>query len=638
MDIKEIYIKNFRNIGEEGAEIKLSPITIFTGCNSAGKSTAAKALLLLEAYLSDVKNSDYNLIDTPLDFSKVVKLGTFDTILNSKAKDNGQEYFVLGYSFASPIIVADIQVRLTFVKRDSDALNNAWLQKLTVLINSLEVLAINVIGGHYCFEIDNKEKFAEYIQYYTIRQIMSIWKQIVEITRVEDPISYGEYDACKGKDLYKKLHSIEKDLVGKNILRDILWMEDVDKDLKKTLSKRDVISAIENIVSFSELDMEIHNCEVSKGCRLEEEDITAISEKMIGVFRDDLIERLERDSEDFMKKINKIINSSVEKRSLKIKRYIQDYISSDARTILEYKKGQNTSILQESLCSFNERLKKYSPSNHLFGELIEPFDVLPGRCMLVIKNLLNTALNPNICGRIRYVDSSTVEVRRLYPLDYSDRFGNLWKCYSNLADTTDEKGQFLRKWLKEFKICNDIIVENLEGAIRIKLTSSINPEGRLLADYGYGVTQIIALLLHIEIAINKVETGFTRYAGQDDDSDDYLSVSPSILVIEEPEVHLHPSLQSRLADMFLDASRKGVGFIVETHSEYFVRRSQVIVASEFSKSSEYQPLFRVYYFPEDGKPYDMGFQKNGKFIENFGTGFFDVADNSAMDLFEFEEE
>ena len=68
MEIKEIYIKNFRNIGEEGAEIKLSPITIFTGCNSAGKSTAAKALLLLESYLSDVKANNYNLIDTPLDF------------------------------------------------------------------------------------------------------------------------------------------------------------------------------------------------------------------------------------------------------------------------------------------------------------------------------------------------------------------------------------------------------------------------------------------------------------------------------------------------------------------------------------------------------------------------------------------
>ena len=633
MEINEIYIKNFRNIGEEGAEIKLSPITIFTGCNSAGKSTAAKALILLEAYLSDVKKSNYNLIDTPLDFSKVVKFGTFDTILNSKAKDNGQEYFVLGYSFASPIIVADIQVRLTFVKRDSDALNNAWLQKLTVLIDSMEILAINVIGGHYNFEINNKEKFAEYIQYYTIRQIMSIWKQIVENARVEDPISYGEYDACKGKDLYKRLHIIEKEFVGKNVLRDILWMEDVDKILKKTLSKRDVISAIENIVSFSELDMEIYNCEVSKGGRLDDGDIEIISKKVIGDFHDKL---KERNSEDFLKKIHKAINSSLEKKSLEIKKYIQDYISSDARTILEYKKGHNTSILQESLCSFNERLREYSPSNHLFGELI--FDVLPGRSILVIKNLLNTALNPNICGRIRYVDSSTVEVRRLYPLDYSDRFGNLWKCYSNLADTTDEKGQFLRKWLQEFKICDDIIVENLEGAIRIKLISSINPEGRLLADYGYGVTQIIALLLHIEIAINRVEIGSTRYAGQDEDSDDYMSVSPSFLVIEEPEVHLHPSLQSRLADMFLDASRMGVSFIVETHSEYFVRRSQVIVASGFSKSSEYVPLFRVYYFPEDGKPYDMGFQKNGKFIENFGTGFFDVADNSAMDLFEFEEE
>ena len=40
-------IKNFRSFGEDGADFELAPITVLTGCNSAGKSSLVKALMLL---------------------------------------------------------------------------------------------------------------------------------------------------------------------------------------------------------------------------------------------------------------------------------------------------------------------------------------------------------------------------------------------------------------------------------------------------------------------------------------------------------------------------------------------------------------------------------------------------------------
>ena len=40
-------LKNFRVFGEKGAEIDIAPITILTGCNSSGKSSITKSLLLL---------------------------------------------------------------------------------------------------------------------------------------------------------------------------------------------------------------------------------------------------------------------------------------------------------------------------------------------------------------------------------------------------------------------------------------------------------------------------------------------------------------------------------------------------------------------------------------------------------------
>lgn len=45
----------------------------------------------------------------------------------------------------------------------------------------------------------------------------------------------------------------------------------------------------------------------------------------------------------------------------------------------------------------------------------------------------------------------------------------------------------------------------------------------------------------------------------------------SVVCIEQPELHLHPAVQSRLADFFLWA-RPDISLIIETHSEYMITR------------------------------------------------------------------
>src|ERR1035437_351191 len=53
----------------------------------------------------------------------------------------------------------------------------------------------------------------------------------------------------------------------------------------------------------------------------------------------------------------------------------------------------------------------------------------------------------------------------------------------------------------------------------------------------------------------------------------------STLLIEEPEMHLHPSAQSELADIIIDAVRnRKLQIIVESHSEQFLRRLQLRIA------------------------------------------------------------
>lgn len=46
----------------------------------------------------------------------------------------------------------------------------------------------------------------------------------------------------------------------------------------------------------------------------------------------------------------------------------------------------------------------------------------------------------------------------------------------------------------------------------------------------------------------------------------------SMLAVEQPELHLHPAAQARLADLFIKAAKQGRQFILETHSELFILR------------------------------------------------------------------
>jgi len=49
--------------------------------------------------------------------------------------------------------------------------------------------------------------------------------------------------------------------------------------------------------------------------------------------------------------------------------------------------------------------------------------------------------------------------------------------------------------------------------------------------------------------------------------------------LEQPEIHLHPSVQAGLADVFIDAvKRRKVQIIFESHSEHLLRRLQRRVA------------------------------------------------------------
>jgi len=94
-------------------------------------------------------------------------------------------------------------------------------------------------------------------------------------------------------------------------------------------------------------------------------------------------------------------------------------------------------------------------------------------------------------------------------------------------------------------------------------TNAAMPEVKL-TDVGFGVSQILPVI---------VECLYVP--------------SHSTVIFEQPEIHLHPRVQADLADLFVDAIRarensspRNCQFIIESHSEHFLRRLQRRIAEQ----------------------------------------------------------
>lgn len=206
----------------------------------------------------------------------------------------------------------------------------------------------------------------------------------------------------------------------------------------------------------------------------------------------------------------------------------------------------------------------------------------------------------------------------------------------------EEEHRFVLKWMQEFEVGDDFTISMHAGeAYEMRILS--NNVKIHLADKGMGSIQAMLLIMRIACVIKKIKLAenksiSTHLVGGNkinQDTSNYRLIDKTTVIIEEPELNLHPKLQSKLADLFLDVhERFNIDFLIETHSEYLIRRSQVIVAENELEVSPNENPFCVHYFPKDihQLPYRLEYQEDGTFIKNFGDGFFDVAASSTLDL------
>lgn len=161
------------------------------------------------------------------------------------------------------------------------------------------------------------------------------------------------------------------------------------------------------------------------------------------------------------------------------------------------------------------------------------------------------------------------------------------------------------KWVSYLGLADDISVKDLAG---LGLKVNVKPSGVesevSLTSVGVGVSQVLPVVVLC-----------------------LLAESGSVILLEQPELHLHPGLQQRLADFFIAVAESGRQLIVETHSEYFVSRLRRRVVED--TDDELLKLVKIVSSERDRETgettyRDIDLTQYGE-IQDWPKGFFDQA-------------
>lgn len=165
-------------------------------------------------------------------------------------------------------------------------------------------------------------------------------------------------------------------------------------------------------------------------------------------------------------------------------------------------------------------------------------------------------------------------------------------------------------WLRYMDIAEKLSTDD-RGKLghEMKIVDPLIDMATDLTHVGVGVSQVLPILLMCLLA----KPGAT-------------------IILEQPELHLHPAVQSRLADFFISLALADKQCIVETHSEYIVNRLRLRAAT--APGDSFSSLLKLYFVEKqkDASVFrDVAINRFGS-IPDWPSGFFDQTHKEIEDI------
>ena len=336
-------------------------------------------------------------------------------------------------------------------------------------------------------------------------------------------------------------------------------------------------------------------------------------------------------------KFEDIRNSNVSRDENITFKYKFNYLSVDVEFGFEYILGENQKdnrIANIDRCSFSSpRFKsshKVKPSqteilsNHLF-KLMPIAAIQEKEDMIAVEMMEQTAFS-RFFETIHYVSADRIGPQDFYLKDHLSEFPNVGARGENTINLLDklrdtpiheelclgDDAQILltqtEAWLQEiFEGAKLEIPKTLSSVIEPLFNTDSSKNRYKSSNIGFGYSYILPIVV----------SGLIAEPGE-------------VLIVENPEAHLHPRAQSRLVRFLAKVSQTGVQVFIETHSDHILNALRIAVYDMLIKNEEANIL---YFPPEIGQPIiQIPIQEDGR-IENWPPGFFDQIDEDFKVLF-----
>jgi len=585
--LKSWSIQNFKAIVDSG-NLKLAPITVLAGRNSSGKSSLLQSILMISQTLSS------RLLDRPLlPNGPIVQLGTLDSVITNFSIERtitiGFELNLdiennVDFDEEYPFIESEPNVLSTKVKINFNSANpnntvNSALESAKV---SLGKVLLEVV-------LDEPKDFAFSFIFKQINEdeLSTLLKNVNFDTKrlvpygIAQPNYIGEFE-YKGK---TTAHNYL--LTLSHFLPTALVRKFNEEDRRKQKIKRVVNSYLDTDSPWYEDEPDIVDTQVP----LKEDTINAIQE----IFTEKNIhERFTGRSLMELSHFFQLLMPNVPSIEL-------EQISFDLSNI----------VVQDFLKDWESDEKKNVESLELTygGEKVS--------------NLLRAVSQTTnfFASKIRYLGPLRADPQasqKFAPSSELDDVGSKGEYAAAVYDANQnalidwynplskqvEQGplkKVLNAWADYLGVANRIEIETAgQSGFSWQV---VHREGRKplpLSAVGVGVSQILPILVM-----------------------GLLSPKGSLLIIEQPELHLHARVQALLGDFFVGLSKCNKQCLIETHSENLVSQLRLhIVQSGGLENSDCM----IYFVDQDeqgaARFEEVKISKNGNIL-NWPDGFFD---------------
>ena len=613
---------NFKSIRKE-TELDLGRLTIFAGANSSGKSTIVQSILLIAQTLSSKLSSRSVVLNGAL-----TSLGQFDDLKSNGSEsdqitikctcrpsgDSEQQrsaitahqrafYYDLGST------LQEVECEISF---DADPLSSQKdVFQIQPRLFSSQLVCTSRDEDNIRGE-DNIDQRAEILIRHSKKTLSEV-KSISSISGIDDQLRAGlaysvELDETSMAEVKEEFHSARpKECILRHFLPDLIIYEiNMIEENAKAITR-----ALQD--------------DIWRGVRYRRHlgrDIP-LSEEIVSVLRDILQDIVSFD-EIFYQPQSLFDDKPMTSRFLNERLW---KLQPDIRIKIREALRQSEDLFDRIL----EALRTSAASSS------QPLDFVRRRPPQQISEAA-WYLDDFFTSSLKYLGPLRDAPRPLYPLAPAADPNDVGLRGEHTAAILDlHKNKKIRyipsEHFKTPAIKRDIVTKTLEIAVidwleYLGVASSLKSQdqGKLGHELKVGLdsSEVLHDLTHVGVGVSQVLPILVM---------SLLADSDSTLVFEQPELHLHPKVQTLLSDFFISMALCEKQCIVETHSEYFIDRLRFRIAAA-SSENEINNQTKIYFVEKSSQGSlfrEVVINEYGAILD-WPEGFFDQSHQQAEEI------